>query len=263
MIDVTKFDVTTMYYLGITFNDPDEADMTAQLFFNEVKQQTVNRLLTMLSDEQRMTYSKLEGEKEKEDWLKERCRFFHVIREMVYVNIVWDLLANRENLAGALIIPDDDLESATLSELDIPADERDFLAAHHIVTVRDAICSAALAAPAEEGSECVYSLRRRILDLLLSPQAHRSHNKLARAANMATSSFQHLFQKQIGVPPQQYVMRILMERAGLLLSSTDLSIPEIAERLGFANRYHFTVVFTRWHEMTSPAAYRRKSRAPK
>ena len=119
------------------------------------------------------------------------------------------------------------------------------------------------AADGESGGAIDFRIRKILEMVDTLPRNACGNGSLAHAANMATSSFQHLFQKQIGVPPQQYVMRILMERAGLLLSSTDLPIPEIAERLGFANRYHFTVVFTRWHEMTSPAAYRRKSRAPK
>ena len=90
------------------------------------------------------------------------------------------------------------------------------------------------------------------------PKPECTNARLAKAVNMATSSFQRLFQQQIGVSPQQYVTHIHMDQARLLLSSTDLPISEIAERLGFANRYHFTAVFTRCNDGMPPAAYRRQ-----
>ena len=43
------------------------------------------------------------------------------------------------------------------------------------------------------------------------------------------------------------------------LAFTTESIDQIADRLGFANRYHFTRMFTK-RMGTSPAAYRKQAR---
>ena len=104
---------------------------------------------------------------------------------------------------------------------------------------------------------------RKALRLLDDLPPHRiSNTAIARAINMATSSYQHLFKKQIGVSPQKYVLMMRMERARLMLKTSAASIPEIANTLGFADRYHFSAVFTRYNGI-SPAAYRKQSREPR
>ena len=104
---------------------------------------------------------------------------------------------------------------------------------------------------------------RKALRLLDDLPPHRlANNTIARAVNMATSSYQHLFKKQIGVSPQKYVLMMRMERARLMLRTSTTPIPEIAAALGFADRYHFSAVFTRYNG-TSPAAYRKQSREPR
>lgn len=97
----------------------------------------------------------------------------------------------------------------------------------------------------------------RLIDDL--PPRRLSNNTIARAVNMATSSYQHLFRKQIGVSPQKYVLMMRMERARWMLKTAAASIPEIAAELGFADRYHFSAVFARYNGI-SPAAYRKQNR---
>ena len=126
------------------------------------------------------------------------------------------------------------------------------------------VCSIIADCPQTDGDDGEGSIDKRIQKVLKMmdslPRNLCSNAKLASAANMATSSFQHLFQKELGIAPQKYLNNIQMEQARLLLSSTDLPISEIAEQLGFANRYHFSTVFSNSNQAVSPAAYRKKFR---
>ena len=85
-----------------------------------------------------------------------------------------------------------------------------------------------------------------------------TNGKIARELCMGVSNYAHLFRKCVGVTPLQYLNRSQMDRARMLLRSSERSIGEIAQELGFANRYHFSAVFSRCNGI-SPAAYRRRS----
>lgn len=80
---------------------------------------------------------------------------------------------------------------------------------------------------------------------------------LAKAANMATRSFQRLFRQQAGEPPQRYLMRRRLEQAALLLAQTERSVDDIAAACGFCDRNYFSVHFKRVYRV-GPATYRRE-----
>jgi len=84
------------------------------------------------------------------------------------------------------------------------------------------------------------------------------NNGLAGMVRMSRNGFLRLFESQIGESPQAYSRRRRIERACELLNLTDLSLEEIAERTGFADRYHFSRVFAKTL-LTSPAAFRKQS----
>jgi len=65
-----------------------------------------------------------------------------------------------------------------------------------------------------------------------------------------------LFQKETGLSFQEYLQQVRIEKAKLYLTTTDLSVQEIAERLAFSSRSHFSTVFTKAVGL-SPAAYRK------
>jgi transcriptional regulator GlxA family with amidase domain len=52
-----------------------------------------------------------------------------------------------------------------------------------------------------------------------------------------------LFREHTGQTPMQYLRRVRIERARLMLGNVDLSIKEIAGRCGFDDPYHFSRVF--------------------
>lgn len=79
---------------------------------------------------------------------------------------------------------------------------------------------------------------------------------LAREASLHPGSFARLFRAVTGHSPLQYLNNLRMEEACFLLHRTELSIDEVAAKLGFADRLYFTRLFTARLGI-SPAKYRR------
>lgn len=66
-----------------------------------------------------------------------------------------------------------------------------------------------------------------------------SVDEMAAEMNMSRSGFQHLYKKMFGVSVTKDMTRGRMERAKRLLSSTNLTVSEIAHRCGYVNGYSF------------------------
>ncbi len=88
------------------------------------------------------------------------------------------------------------------------------------------------------------------------PGLDHGRAELARCCHMSEDHFGRLFRKSVGSTPAQYVIERRIAAATQALIFTNESIDQIAERLGFANRYHLTRMFTRRMGIP-PAAYRR------
>jgi AraC family transcriptional regulator len=69
--------------------------------------------------------------------------------------------------------------------------------------------------------------------------------EIAGAACMSSYHFSRLFKQSTGLTPHQYVIERRVQRAKELLSSTALSIAEIALLCGFANQSHLNRHFKR------------------
>ncbi len=80
--------------------------------------------------------------------------------------------------------------------------------------------------------------------------------EIAETVGMSPYHFARAFKQSTGIPPHRYLVERRIERAKILLSQTDLSVAQIATRVGFATPSHFTTVF-RKHLKTTPNAYRR------
>lgn len=80
--------------------------------------------------------------------------------------------------------------------------------------------------------------------------------RLARAAAMSPAAFIRLFKRCTGRTPLAYANGLRIEEACTLLHQSESSIDEIAERTGFADRSHFTRVFS--SRMNCPPARYRK-----
>jgi AraC-like DNA-binding protein len=83
---------------------------------------------------------------------------------------------------------------------------------------------------------------------------------LAAKVSLSVSQFDRQFKKRFGTTPRKYVTNVRINAACELLSSTDLTISDIALETGFYDQSHFTNQFTKIKGVT-PAQYRRKFRA--
>lgn len=69
--------------------------------------------------------------------------------------------------------------------------------------------------------------------------------QLAALVQMSPHYFCHLFKHSTGITPHQYVIRCRVESAKILLLSGNLSIAEVAYKVGFANQSHLNRHFKR------------------
>jgi two-component system response regulator YesN len=79
--------------------------------------------------------------------------------------------------------------------------------------------------------------------------------EVADFVHLSPAYFSQLFKKETGVGFLQYLTRIRMEKARLLLHNTSLAISEIAAIVGFADPNYFTTVFKQFHGV-SPRQFR-------
>jgi AraC-like DNA-binding protein len=83
---------------------------------------------------------------------------------------------------------------------------------------------------------------------------------LARIAGLSPSRFHALFKAAIGAAPLEYVVSRRIQRAQQLLIAGDLSVQDIAARVGFADPFHFSRLF-KSRCGSSPLWYRRQVRS--
>ncbi|CAD5106130.1 AraC family transcriptional regulator [Zestomonas carbonaria] len=83
-----------------------------------------------------------------------------------------------------------------------------------------------------------------------------SVSQLAKIAALSRSSFFERFTRTVGVAPMEYLLSWRMEIAKELLRCDELSVSEIAERIGYGSTSAFSVAFTR-HVGQPPSHYAR------
>lgn len=80
---------------------------------------------------------------------------------------------------------------------------------------------------------------------------------LAKHVHLHPNYLVRYFNKQFGVSPLKYLNRRRMQKARELLSSTSLSVKEVAERVGYVDTNHFAKAFRR-ENSCSPTEYRNR-----
>ena len=80
---------------------------------------------------------------------------------------------------------------------------------------------------------------------------------LERVSGYSRSHLTRLFRERYATSPKRYVNSLRLERSRELLLSTDLSVSEIAETVGFLSESHFSKVFSERFGVT-PAQMRRR-----
>ncbi len=103
-------------------------------------------------------------------------------------------------------------------------------------------------------------IRRALRRIREEPGGALDTPALARVAGLSPSRFAELFRGATGMTPHEAVRAERVAHAQRLLSHTFLEIALIAERCGFADRYHFSRVFKQVAGF-APAEYRKRSQA--
>jgi AraC-like DNA-binding protein len=102
------------------------------------------------------------------------------------------------------------------------------------------------------------------LDLILDqPGSPHTVALLANASMMSRSSFAERFQEAFGVPPMKFLHDVRLRRAAeMFQKSPELLIDQVARRVGFTSRSHFSREFKRRFG-ASPTAFRRVLPTPR
>lgn len=102
--------------------------------------------------------------------------------------------------------------------------------------------------------------------ILLAAQYIKKHynenlaiNSLAELYNMSPNYFSSVFKKELNQSAVNYITEVRMEKAREYLKDTDLSVIEIAERVGYEDSQYFFRVFKRTAGVT-PLQFRQQHR---
>jgi AraC family transcriptional regulator len=74
--------------------------------------------------------------------------------------------------------------------------------------------------------------------------------ELSQVIELSLHHFSTLFKRSTGLTPHQYVLKARIDRAIILLKTTELPIVAIAHRVGFQTQSHFTRIFRQHTQMT-------------
>lgn len=80
---------------------------------------------------------------------------------------------------------------------------------------------------------------------------------LARHVHISKYHLSHEFKKHLNMSPNEYLIRLRMDRAKDLLTSTDKTIEEISLSIGIINANHFRYLFQK-HENMPPTSFRKR-----
>ena len=84
-------------------------------------------------------------------------------------------------------------------------------------------------------------------------------DQLAEEAHMNKFYLSHVFKREYGVSPINYMISRRLEESKYLLAETDLSLSQIAQLLGFSSLSYFSQVFHRTQN-TTPMEYRHQNK---
>lgn len=117
------------------------------------------------------------------------------------------------------------------------------------------------------GTAASPGLLRGLSDARLALAIRRMHERpgdpwtvaqLAKEAALSRSAFFERFSRALGVAPMAYLLAWRMALAKDMLRRQDISLAEVAERIGYSSASTFSVAFTR-HVGSPPATYARQA----
>jgi AraC family transcriptional regulator of arabinose operon len=80
---------------------------------------------------------------------------------------------------------------------------------------------------------------------------------LGELVNLSRSHYTDLFRRVTGYSPLRYLNYLRMQRALHLLNTTNMSIKQISDQLGFCDQFYFSRAFVKMHHYT-PSEHRRR-----
>ncbi len=98
---------------------------------------------------------------------------------------------------------------------------------------------------------------------LMKEKAFRQETSVASLAQelgVSRSYLSSCFRAQMGMPPAKYLTRVRMERARVLLETTQKSVSQVASEAGFGDVFYFSRAFKK-AEGLSPTQFRQQQRA--
>jgi len=116
-----------------------------------------------------------------------------------------------------------------------------------------------------QGDDTPPGLLRGLPDTRVSAAIRRMHGdparpwtvvELAREAALSRSAFFDRFTRIVGVPPMEYLLAWRMAVAKDLLRRHDVTLSEVAERVGYSSESTFSTAFSR-HVGQAPGGYAR------
>jgi AraC-like DNA-binding protein len=120
--------------------------------------------------------------------------------------------------------------------------------------IKTAVDCSVMQRSAEEASGA-RAVREALAYIKLHYKEPLTREKIARHVSLSPAYFSSLFKSHTGYTPVEYIHRLRLDRARQLLRTTDLSVREVAEQVGFADSFYFTRLFTK-DTGISPREYR-------
>ena len=87
-----------------------------------------------------------------------------------------------------------------------------------------------------------------------------SMDEVSREFGISTRTFTDRFEACMGISPKQYIIGLRMKSAENALLHTNLSIKDIAQKVGYATQFSFCREFLKHHGI-SPSAWRKRKRS--
>lgn len=103
-----------------------------------------------------------------------------------------------------------------------------------------------------------FVINKILKHLHLNIESEISLEKLAEDLNLSASYISSCFKKQMGISIMKYAKKIRIDRAKVLLTTTDVSILDLSVSLGFYDQSHFSKTFKKFTGV-SPSKYRNEN----